>query len=409
MPGWDTETYENMLDNIMEPEKGPEVGLCAIEFSKNGVVEYEDHGDYVTFKGVKIAAEGVMNGGLRTKKETLKMLPFCNGLPVVIDHPELDIAAMAVLDLKDPEHPAIGWTNNAKESDLGGISRAETDLNIYKKDRLENDLMPIINALASGDLKNVSIGYFFERVVAKGNAYGEDYDHEEVDIRPTHLAILTDAEPACGGPICGVGVASKTSRSRSSTKGGNEMVGQPGTPPSGGTETPPVVKTNAEPISVKDMSICALTDANPHVKDLVKKFNDLEEKHKTLGAEKKKSDEAVEELEAIKKKEREEKEKAVKEGYSDEAFEKLFPEDAITKIGEDELSRHLVIVEALKAQAEADPAPASETGSKKVNEADRILKGAGLNVNTPPHNKGLTAGDPCEIEPYKPITKENYK
>jgi len=387
---------------------------AVVSFKKgsNGKVEYEDHGDYVTFKEVKIAAEGVMNRGLRTKEETLKMLPYCNGLPVIMDHPALETAAMAVLDLKDPDHPAIGATSNVKGNELDGILRAETDLEIQKKDRLGNDLMPTIEAIANGDLRNLSIGYFCEMVAATGNAYGEDYDHEEVDIRPAHLAILTVEEPACGAPVCGIGIASK---SQSSIVGGTEMAGNASAPPGeGGQETPLVVKTNKELISASDMSICSLAGVNASVKALIDerdalkaKVNEEAEKTKALEEDKKKGDEALAELEAIKKKEREEKEKAVKEGYSDEAFEKLFPEDAITKIGEDELSRHMVIVEALKVPAET--APASDTSSKKVNEADPILKGAGgQNVNAPPHNKGLTAGDPCKIEAYAPITKENY-
>lgn len=331
-------------------------------------LEAEDKGDYVLFKNVKVAAEGVMNGGLRTKEETLKMIPFCNGLRVVMDHPEFTVDAMTCIDLKDEKFPVVGWTENPRESVLDDISRAEVDLAILKKDRNDKCMEPIIEQIKDGSLPNVSIGYFFEKVPTKGEAYGQAYDHEEVDINPYHLAILTTDPPACAGPICGIGVASE-----SFNQGGSGMPGDETPPGQGGTETPRVVKTVETPISAADMSVCALAGVNASVKALADekealktKTADLEKKVEDLETEKKKGDEALTELEATRTKERETKVEELKKRMGDELFTKTFPEETVKDAADGELDRLLSLSEPT-AQDDGEPEPAQ-------GKADPVLK-----------------------------------
>lgn len=403
--------------NIPEIDENTNTQMGFMKVKINVEIPFEDHDDHVIFKNVKIAAEGVMNRGFRSKEETEKMIPFANGAVILLDHPPLTMSQMAALDLEDPDFPAMGMIMNPQGNEMDGILRLQADLKIFKKNRIGDDMMPTINGLSDGTLKNLSIGYFFLATSQEGTFNGEEFDHIEENIRVTHLAILRKDQPACGPPHCGMGVAAATNCDRRisnggtcpcnhthQSQGGSEMVNDPANPPEGGqAQRPPAVPmTNETQVSVAELDIDAIAAVNVKIKALVDKNNDLEEKNKKLEDDKKKGDEALTELEAQKTKELEDKTKAIVEVYGDKTKDYLGEEPT-----SDIIESHFKMIEDLKAKQEEDAPPAAGEASQQTGTSP-ILQVPGENVNAPPTNEGLSIGDPCVIAPYTPITKENY-
>lgn len=364
-----------------------------------------DMGDHVAFPA-SFASEGVFETpdgrkGYRSAEEVMKMVGFCNGMRIVVNHPPASpTEAHVVADLSDDAHPAIGVTAGAElAQDPIGLLKVRGQANIWKKDRKGNDLTPIIGRMEKGELNEVSIGYFFNSVPESGTFKGQAYDHLETDMNPYHLAILDGHEPQCASPVCGIGVTSRTSFT--DENGGNGMSPPPADPPPGGQETPPAPAPApapapgpaAEPISVKDMSLCALAEKNEKVKELVKKKSDLEEA-------KKEGDEAKAELEAIKEEERKKKLEAIKEHLGDEKFTEVFGEKPEEK-SEDFIEGFFKTVPTEEEETEAEGGTASKPG--KVHKDLKVPRGANKRQKVP-HNEGLTVGDHCKM--YGPIRLE---
>jgi len=426
MPGWDTETYPNEIAyRVKDPARFDRVRsidvagakgvrmlygrikgsedweVQALRFNKDdwtlkeakawlgdhktlvdkkntnvkvNMAKWEDHGDHVSFP-CSFAASGVMNEGLRTIDETRKMVPFCNSMRVIIGHPPLNATGqMAALDLRDSAFPVVGWTSNAREDPFGDEVRIVGDLNIYKVDRRGVDRTDLIDGIKHEMVKDVSIGYFFDLVPAVGVHKGMNYNHEERDINPYHLAILIEEEPACPGPICGIGVASQYQ-----SHGGHNMTDDEGTPPAGGNDTR-VKKTRDQDISVGDMSLCSLAGANANVKDLIaerdglkKEVADLKTKVNELQEAKKKGDEAQAELDRQKVEKKKTDLEKLKEAYGEEAFGEIFgekPEEA----GEDLIASHLKVVDKLSANETASETSGAEQTAQASAKAHKILK-----------------------------------
>jgi hypothetical protein len=170
----------------------------------------KDHGEFVSFP-CAATAEGVFVGAsgkttYRPADEVKKMAPFCNGMRVVINHPPLnDPARVACLDLQDQDYPVIGWYDNAKLGKKDGVTRIEGSINIWKK-RDGRDQTKTIRKIQTGELQNVSIGYFFTPETKDGVWNNAQYDLIERNINPYHLAILDGHEPAFAPPVVGIGV-----------------------------------------------------------------------------------------------------------------------------------------------------------------------------------------------------------
>lgn len=362
MPGWDTKTYPK------------EIAYARI---KVNMAKWTDNGDFITFP-CSFAASGVMNEGLRTMDETRKMVPFCNGMRVIIGHPPLNATGqMAALDLRDSKFPVVGWTSNAREDPFEDEVRVVGDLNIYKVDRRGVDRIDLIEGIKKGEIKDVSIGYFFDPMPAAGVHKGMNYNHEERDINPYHLAILIDEEPACAGPVCGIGVASKNNG-----HGGKLMTDDnESTPPAGGKDNTRVVKTREQDISVGDMSLCSLSGVNSHVKDLVaerdglkKEIADLKTKVNELEGAKKKGDEALAELDRQKVEKKKQDLERLKEAYGEESFADIFGEKP-EETSEDLIASHLKVVEKLSTdETVTGPSGTEQTAQGASAKAHKILR-----------------------------------
>jgi hypothetical protein len=363
----------------------------------DGVVG-KDEGDFVRFPA-SFAAEGIFTDpeghkGLRSRAEVEKMVPFMNGLRVVLNHPDLTGEGITAATLADKEFPVIGWTENAEFNVKENTARVIGDICILKTDRAGNDRKPLIAKMNEGKSKNVSIGYFYDHVPATGEFHGVSYDHLEQDVNPYHLAILTpEHPPQAAPPIVGVGC-------NSHSQGGFDM-------PDGDDD-----KNNdkKKAPSIAEMNLNALIGQNAEVKGLAEqkaaldaKLKELDTQVKALNAKAEKGEEAVKALEKIKAEERKTKVDRIKAVYDEEELKELFPEDTLDKIGEDELARHLRVVDLLakeETEAPAAPAPPMARSSKELkvpagknapasgeNEDDRFLP----NLFQPPQAPGRKA------------------
>lgn len=416
----------------------------------------KDEGDYVRFPAA-FAAEGIFmdpegHKGYRSRAEVEKMIPFMNGLRVVVNHLDFTGEHITAAVLEDKKWPVIGWTENAKFDEKDGLGRAVGDICMLKTDRAGGDRTLLISRMNSGASKNLSIGYFYNHVPMTGEFHGVSYDHLEKDVNPYHLAVLTPEQPPqAPPPIVGVGCNSvewdafpdipiglnpypnyhvviivpmgafeKDSIRRKvlpKSKGGKGGVIANMGHPRGKTTMevhsywfPKALYTLSEvkawlkeygvekyqkiepatgknshsqggfdsmegdennekdkktPPSIAEMNLNALIGQNAEVKGLAEqkaaldaKLKEFDTQVKALNAKAEKGDEAVKALEKIKAEERKAKVDRIKAVYDEEELKELFPEDTLDKIGEDELARHLRVVDLLAEDKTEEPAPA---------------------------------------------------
>jgi hypothetical protein len=468
--------------------------------STNGVIG-KDEGDYVRFPA-SFASEGIFTDpeghkGLRSPAEVEKMVPFMNGMRVVLNHPGFTGEGITAATLADKDFPVIGWTENAKFDVKDNTARVIGDICISKVDRAGNDRKPLIAKMNEGTSKNVSIGYFYNHVPATGEFHGVTYDHLEVDVNPYHLAILTpEHPPQAAPPIVGVGCnaidwstladipvglnpypnyhvaivtpmsafepSSVRRKELPKSKGGKGGVIANMAKPKGKSTMeihsywfPKDLYTIAEvkawlkeygvekyqkiepatgknshsqggfdsmdgdedkekekkAPSIAEMNLNALIGQNAEVKGLAEqkaaldaKLKELDTQVKALNAKAEKGDEAVKALEKIKAEERKTKVDRIKAVYDEEELKELFPEDTLDKIGEDELARHLRVVDLLAKEETEEPAapappmarsdkalkvPAGKTApASGENEDDRFLPNL-FQLPTAPGRKAL--------------------
>jgi hypothetical protein len=375
---------------IIEPESENSVGA---EASKADAGTFVDHGDYVSFK-TAFASEGIFvtgdgEPGLRTAEEVRKMVPLCNGMRVVINHPGIDAAALTCTDLNDKKHPVIGWTSDARAVKTAGIWKVTGQTNIWKN-RNGVDASEVIAKLKAEELGDVSIGYFFARVPEEGMANGKRYGHLEQDVNPYHLAILDGVEPACPQPICGVGCAS----SPIPLTGDDDMEGNKndkgGTTPQDNhtpAPAPPCGSGNA----LAEAAAKAVMTENEVLKT---KVQDLEKAVNELKTKAKEGDEAKAKLDQIKVEARKTQLGKLKDLLGEELFGKHFPEDA-KGASDEELARQLALAEALKApgqdEEEADaptpPEAEPETAAAKPAASPALKAPAGKTAPAPGANQ----------------------
>ncbi len=361
-----------------------------VEAGKADAASYEDHGDYVSFV-TSFAAEGLFTAGdgdvgYRAPEEVRKMAPFCNGMRVVINHPDVDAEALTCADLNDKKFPVIGWTSDAKAIQHG-VWKVVGKTNIWKN-RNGVDATKVIAKLKTGDMGDVSIGYFFARVPKEGTVNGQKYGHLEQDINPYHLAILDGPEPACPQPICGVGCASKQSH-----EPGGSTVGKDdnsGTPPQGtapaSTPAPECAGCKAHAENERKAQTAENENLKKQVLDLTKAVNDLAPKVKE-------GEEAKAKLNDIKVAERKAKLDKLKELMDPEQFKELFPKEE--DVSETEMDRFIKVLESVEAEAPKTPPEAEpETAEAHKPPVNPALK--------PPAGKTAPASGKNEDDGWLP-------
>jgi len=362
---------------------------CSLNATLNGITAV-DEGDRVRFPQVPIAAEGIFttpdgkSKGFRSADEVRKMVPFCNGLRVVVNHPDPTTVGVTAANLADENYPVIGYTENAFADEKAGLARANADIVVFKEDRAGNDQTRLIEQMKNGQLKCLSIGYFYAHQPVDA---GANYDHLELDVNPYHLALLDGFEPQCAPPICGIGCNTKD-------KAGCNCAGCSHSHPEeeidlkdkDGKEIP---ESNAP--SVKEMNLATIAGLNAEVKALVdakaaaeKKVADLETAALALNKKVKDGDEAIAKIEKIKAEERQAKLAKLKESYGEETFKAIFPEDQLAIVSDAEIDRSLALVDTLGSEAGAPadaPAPPAARSSKELKvPAGKTAPPAGANA-----------------------------
>ena len=340
---------------------GPGQAGASLIISINGA-KGRDMGDEVVFESI-IAAEGVYSFiddktgetkyAYRNAEETRKMIPFCNSLPFIDNHPN-DMLQFIGADLKDSEFPVYGYTSNAHEATPGprGEARVGANIHLMKVDRAGGDRTASINAIESGETGN-SIGYFMTLKAESGTFHGKAYTHLETDVAPKHLGRMVHGwKPKCDEPVCGIG--------QSGEQGSGQMSENQTPPAQGGPEDTTPVLTPEKKLSVAEMCPDAIAEVNPGVNALKAKVGELEKEKEELATKLKDQEKDLEELEQVraerKKAEEEERKQAVEwmKAKMGPAYDKAFPPEVEPTL--DALKTQREILEALP-QPDAPESP----------------------------------------------------
>lgn len=374
---------------LFEPAREEGENSTGAEASKADAATFVDHGDYASFYTI-FASEGIFvsgdgEPGWRSPEEVRKMVPLCNGMRVVVNHPSVDAAALTCTDLNDEKHPVIGWTSDAKPVKTAGIQKVGGWTNIWKK-RNGVDAAPVIAKLKSEELGDVSIGYFFARVPQEGTANGQKYGHLEQDVNPYHLAILDGFEPACPQPICGVGCASRQIPLTEDEDMEGNKNDKGGTTPQDNhapASTPPTECVNCKAHAENQAKTLAAENQS-----LKTKVQELEKAAEGLNAKVKEGDEAKAKLNDIKAVERKAKLDQLQKLLGEEKFKANFPEDA-KGISDEEIARTIKLLENAVDEEEADaseapPETQPETAAAKPAANSALKAPAGKTVPASP-------------------------
>jgi hypothetical protein len=125
-----------------------------------------------------------------------------NGIPVVIDHPEVDGMNVSANSPDIIEEQTVGRVYNTHVD--GGRLMAEAWLD---SERLRQLSVKVLENLRKGIPLEVSLGMFTEDEAVAGDWHGEAYQAIAKGHRPDHLALLPDSIGACSlKDGCGLGV-----------------------------------------------------------------------------------------------------------------------------------------------------------------------------------------------------------
>jgi hypothetical protein len=144
---------------------------------------------------VVMMVEGVHHGSLGpllyTAEELGRITPSWNGIPVTIQHPQLNgVYTSANL----PEHAdgIVGYIYHATMD--GDKLKAEAWINIST---LKDVSLETYEYIIEQKALDVSVGVFSEEVNVPGEFNGERYRAAATNLRPDHLALLPGAQGAC--------------------------------------------------------------------------------------------------------------------------------------------------------------------------------------------------------------------
>ena len=145
---------------------------------------------------VIMMVEGVHNGShgplLHTMEELGKFPESWNGIPVVINHPQIDGKSVSANSPEIIETYAVGKVYATKVDD--NKLRAEIWFDEEKLSTLNPAIYERIN---NNEQVEVSVGVFSEEIEEEGEFSGETYTAIAINHRPDHLAVLTEQVGAC--------------------------------------------------------------------------------------------------------------------------------------------------------------------------------------------------------------------
>ena len=155
---------------------------------------------YTDFEGVKhmvipviMAQEGVMNRFFYPSEEFEGWANTWDGVPVPINHPEIEGVAVSAKSPRIQELNSVGYVFNSKYEDKK--LKGEIYLNLEKVKKLNADYL--INSFENGEIMEVSTGLYSNVEMVSGKYGDDEYDAIVRNIRPDHLALLPNTVGAC--------------------------------------------------------------------------------------------------------------------------------------------------------------------------------------------------------------------
>jgi hypothetical protein len=160
---------------------------------------------------VVMMVEGVHNGShgplFHSITELGKFPASWNGIPVVINHPEIDGMNVSANDPDIIDQQTVGRVYNTFVD--GNKLKAEVWVSTEKLQALSAELL---DQFEKGELVEVSLGMFTEEDSVTGDWNGETYEAIAKNHRPDHLALLPGGRGACScDDGCGIRVNSDES------------------------------------------------------------------------------------------------------------------------------------------------------------------------------------------------------
>jgi hypothetical protein len=146
---------------------------------------------------------GVLNGDLVTLDAVAGSYKPWNGRPLVLDHPQVNGAAVSANDPVILEDVGIGhvWYTDIDDNKL----RVQAWLDTAKATRIGGDARKVVDMIKAGSPVEVSTGYWASMRAHKGVFNNVEYEHITETIIPDHLAILPNALGACSwADGCGI-------------------------------------------------------------------------------------------------------------------------------------------------------------------------------------------------------------
>jgi hypothetical protein len=145
---------------------------------------------------VTMMVEGVHSGNhgplLHTMNDLGKFPESWNGIPVIINHPEVDGVSVSANSPDIVEKDVVGRVYNTFTE--GSKLKAEVWIN---EERLFEKSPDVLEKINNGEELEVSVGVFTEEQEEPGIWNNEEYVSIARNHRPDHLAILPDAKGAC--------------------------------------------------------------------------------------------------------------------------------------------------------------------------------------------------------------------
>lgn len=155
---------------------------------------------------VTMMVEGVHNGSqgaiYHSIEELGKFPASWNGIPVIVNHPQIDGEYVSANQPDIVDKEVIGKVFN---TDVDG-DKLKSEVWI-DEDKLFNLHPNVLESINNGEEMEVSLGMFTENEEVEGEWNGEKYVRIARNHRPDHLALLPDAVGACSCEDgCGIGV-----------------------------------------------------------------------------------------------------------------------------------------------------------------------------------------------------------
>lgn len=168
---------------------------------------------------VVMMVQGVHHGSqgplLHQISELGKFPDSWNGIPVVIDHPEIDGVPVSANLPSIIDSRVVGAVFNTHVENNKLVAEAWLE-----ETALQNISPDVLSALQNNQIVEVSIGVFTDKKEEAGEFEGENYEAVAINHRPDHLALLPGGTGACS---VADGCGTRSDYSDNKQEGGNNV------------------------------------------------------------------------------------------------------------------------------------------------------------------------------------------